>query len=174
MAHPYTPYCPTFSYVGKHRYFLTFVTYQRIEAFAAAVVVALVWEQILRAAREKHFEIIAYCFMPDHVHLVVEGVADDSDLKAFVKLAKQYAAYNYARPRRGAKLWQKGSNDHIIRDDVDLLERVRYVVNNPVAAKLVKRPEHYPFLGSQRIPREELIEWSKPGFPKRPEGGSPA
>jgi hypothetical protein len=90
---------------------------------------------------------------------VVEGRTNNSDLKAFAKLAKQYCGYYYARAHRGAGLWQKGMNDHIIRDDVDLLERVRYVVNNPVAAGLVARPEDYPFLGSQRWSIAELIEW---------------
>jgi REP-associated tyrosine transposase len=159
MAHPYTPYCDNFAYTGRYRYFLTFVAYERNDRFRSANVVALALEQVARAAGEKQFEIIVHCFMPDHLHLVVEGRTNNSDLKAFAKLAKQYCGYYYARAHRGARLWQKGMNDHIIRDDVDLLERVRYVVNNPVAAGLVARPEDYPFLGSQRWSIAELIEW---------------
>jgi putative transposase len=138
------------------------VTYDRIEAFTHAATVAMVWVQFLRAAREMAFDVIAYCFMPDHAHLVVEGLADDSDLKQFAKFAKQYSGYGYARAHGAARLWQKGNHDHIIRDDADLLDRVRYVVNNPVVAGLVTRPEDYPFLGSQRWSRKELIEWCGP------------
>jgi len=169
VAHPYTPYCPTFTYVGRHRYFLTFVAYQRLEKFTTSIVVTMVLEQIVRAAKEKEFEVIVYCFMPDHVHLVVEGLSNRADLKMFVKVGKQYSGFYYKRAQSGT-LWQHGQNDHIIRDDVDLLDRVRYVVNNPVAAGLVARPQDYPFLGSQRWSTPELIEWCQP----RGAHGSPA
>jgi REP element-mobilizing transposase RayT len=72
MPHPYTTYCPTFGYRGHYRYLLTFVTFDRTKAFVTAAV-TLVLEQFLRTAGEQHFEILVYCFMPDHVHLVVEG-----------------------------------------------------------------------------------------------------
>lgn len=125
MVHPYTPYCGTFSYVGKHRYLLTLVTFQRNTAFVERDIVCLAWEQMLRACAEKQFEVLAYCFMPDHAHLIAEGMSDQSDLKAFVKLAKQYSGYYYRRAHPKRTLWQHGGNDHIIRDDVDLLERLR-------------------------------------------------
>ncbi len=164
MAHPYTPYCPTFNYVGRHRYALTFVTFDRNKAFNEPARVNLVLAQILRAAADKQFEIVVYCAMPDHLHMVVEGLSETSDLKGFAKLAKQYSGFYYARAYARAKLWQHGANDHIVRDDVDLLDRVRYVVNNPVAAGLVARPEDYPFLGSQRWSMQELIAWCRPNI----------
>ena len=34
-------------------------------------------------------DIVAYCFMPGHVHLLVEGCTDDADALAFVHQAKQ-------------------------------------------------------------------------------------
>lgn len=45
--------------------------------------------QALNEASDKHaFGLHAYCFMPDHVHLLVSG-DDASDLAAFVGLFKQ-------------------------------------------------------------------------------------
>jgi putative transposase len=163
VAHPYTPYCPTFHYTGRYSYLLTFVTFERTQAFTDPIRVGIARPNILRAAIEQRFEIVVYCFMPDHAHLIVEGLADDSDLKKFVKLAKQYSGYYYARACGGRRLWQHGKNDRIIRDRVDLLDRLRYVVNNPVAAGLVARPEDYPFLGSQRWTVEEMISRLKAG-----------
>jgi REP element-mobilizing transposase RayT len=162
MAQSYPVHCPTFSYVGTHRYLLTFVTFDRNRIFSNAAAAALALSQIRRAASEKQFDIVVYCAMPDHLHLVVEGLHDTSDLKAFVKLAKQYSGFYYAKANRRAKLWQHGSHDHIVRDDVDFLDRVRYVVNNPVAAGLAARPEDYRLLGSDRWSIPELIEWCKP------------
>lgn len=97
MAHPYPPHWSAFNYVGRHRYALTFRTHARRAVFVRADVVDLVLTHILRAACEKHFVDIAHCFMPDHVHVVVQGEADDSDAKAFTKAAKQYSGYYYSQ-----------------------------------------------------------------------------
>jgi putative transposase len=162
MAHPYTPYCPCFDYIGRHSYLLTFVTFVRNVIFTDVAPVNLVWAPILRASAEKQFEVLVYMFMPDHAHLVVVGQADDSDLKAFAKLAKQYSGYYYVRAYPGRKLWQHGGNDHIVRNDVERLDKIRYVLNNPVAAGLVTKLEDYSFFGSQRWTREELIALLEP------------
>src|SRR5437667_11386430 len=65
-----------FSYVGMHRYFLTFYTRERGCCFADAASVGQTLSQIRRTATDESFEILAYCFMPDHVHLLVEAVND--------------------------------------------------------------------------------------------------
>ena len=59
-----------FSYVGLHRYSLTFCTDGRRRLFTDAAAVDLVVQQLLRAANEQKFAVIAYCFMPDHLHLL--------------------------------------------------------------------------------------------------------
>jgi putative transposase len=157
VAHPYTPYSRDFAYVGRYSYLLTCVTFARSTIFTSDATVDLVWSHIVRAARERQFEVIAYCFMPDHAHLIAEGCTAESNLKAFASAAKQYSGYYYKQSHPPQTLWQHGSNDHIIRDEVELLDKIRYVVNNPVAAGLVSRPEDYPYLGSQRWSRDELI-----------------
>jgi putative transposase len=68
-------------------------------------IVDLVLRQILRAGTEKRFVVLAYCFMPDHLHLIVGGAADDSDCKSYIKAAKQYSAYSYKKQRRHRLQW---------------------------------------------------------------------
>jgi len=89
----------TFDYVGLHRYSLTFCTKSRGPRFTNVDVVALVLEQILRAARENSLAVIAYCFMPDHLHLLVEGQTDTSDCLRFIARAKQYSDHRCTRSR---------------------------------------------------------------------------
>jgi REP-associated tyrosine transposase len=95
-----------FDYLGRYRYFLTFCADYRRLVFRNADVVRLVLLQISRGASEQSFAILAYCFMPDHVHLLVEGVDDVSDCRRFIKLAKQYSGYYFEREFR-QKLWQR-------------------------------------------------------------------
>lgn len=86
-----------FSHVGIQRYFLTFCTHNRARHFTDAEAVSLVVAHIRRAADEQQFAIPVYCFMPDHLHLLVEGLSESSDLRAFSKMAKQYGGYYYAQ-----------------------------------------------------------------------------
>jgi putative transposase len=165
MVHPYPAVCPTFDYKGRVSYSLTFKTSERRKLFESAAIVGLVLQQFSRAAVERQFEILVYCFMPDHVHMIVRGLDTSSDAKAFIKLAKQYSGFYYARRDAGTRLWQRYGHDRIIRDDVELLDRIRYVVNNPVAAGLVKTPEEYPYLGSECWTTAELIRICEGAIP---------
>lgn len=160
MAHPYPPRWTDFSYAGRYRYALTFAVDGRRRAFADAEAVGLVLAQILRAAVETRFVVTAYCFMPDHLHLIAEGQTDEADCRAFIKLSKQYSGYYY-KQASGERLWQRYLYDRVIREDRELALTVRYLLANPVRAGLVKHPSEYPFVGSQRYTVEELLAWSE-------------
>jgi putative transposase len=146
-----------FSYVGVHRYFLTFCTYDRQEIFRTLDIVIRALEQICRTARDSKFTVLAYCAMPDHVHLLVEGNDDGSDLRRFVRRAKQGTAQVHAA-RHGGRLWQEGYYERVLRPDDDSLTVARYIVGNPVRAGLVQSPADYPLLGSDVWSRDQLIE----------------
>jgi REP element-mobilizing transposase RayT len=148
-----------FSYVGPHRYFLTFCCDNRRLTFGNADVVDLVMSQFLRASSEELMSIIACCFMPDHVHAVVEGSREDSDLKKFVARSKQLAGYHYKRVHRRT-LWQRYSYERVLRAEESTRTVVAYVLENPVRAGLAKTVYEYPFLRSGVYSRDELIEYA--------------
>jgi len=147
----------SFVYAGLHRYFLTFCTDRRQKFFVDSAAVELVLSQILRAGAENRFAVLAYCFMPDHVHLLVEGEADSSDCLVFIKKAKQYSGFYFSKAR-GSKLWQRYGYERIVRDDEVTLHVARYMLNNPVRAGLVADPREYPFIGSERYSLAELLD----------------
>jgi putative transposase len=91
--------------------------------FTNAGTVATVLGAIEAAAQIEHFEVLAYCFMPDHVHLLTQGASDRSDLQRFVKRWKQRTAFNYRRAH-GHPLWQTGYFDHVLRRDEDTIRRI--------------------------------------------------
>ena len=153
MRTNYPRHLPAFSYVGPHRYFLTFCCDRRRAAFTDAAVVNLVTAQFLRAAEEENIAIIASCFMPDHVHLVVEGLRDDSDLKRFVSSAKQLSGYHYTREYRKV-LWQRYGHERVLREEQSTRRVVAYVLENPVRAGLVQTVRDYPHIRSSVYERE--------------------
>jgi putative transposase len=156
MSHPYPPHRPDLPYTGKHHHFLTFCTDQRKPVFVEEPDVTLVRTQILRAAGDERFEITAYCFMPDHAHVLAAGRDESSDARKFIKLAKQYSGY-YFKQRNGIQLWQRYGFERVIRDDAELALTLGYMVTNPVRAGLVDHPAKYPYIGSQRYTVAELL-----------------
>ena len=152
MAHPYPPRSAHLPYVGRQHYFLTFCTDQRQRAFLEESSVSLVRTQILRAAREKGFEISAYCFM----HLIASGYDESSEAKTFIKVSKQYSGYYFAK-ERGQRLWQRYGYERVIRDDAELALSVGYIVANPVRAGLVSHPAEYPDVGSEVYTLERAV-----------------
>jgi len=147
----------SFGYRGLHRYSLTFCTDFRRRVFTNALAVDLVYQQILRAGAQEHFAVIAYCFMPDHLHLLVEGLHDNSDCLRFIKLAKQYSGFYYSHAN-GQKLWQRYGFEHVLQDDELTLVVTRYILRNPVRAGLVDDPRKYPFVGSETHSMDYLLE----------------
>ena len=156
MPH-YPEHLRGFEYTGPNRYFLTFCTWQRTRHFTNADHVALVCEQFKRAAREQSFAVIAYCFMPDHVHLLADGDRADADLKRFIKFAKQYSGF-YFRRTTGLLLWQRYGFERVLRSEEATAAVARYTIANPVRAGLVQSPLDYPFWGSFVHTREALLE----------------
>jgi putative transposase len=113
--------------------------------------------QISRAAAENEFSIITYCFMPDHLHLLVEGQSDSSDGKHFVARAKQYTGY-YHKKEFNEVLWQRYGFEHVLRDDEITMVVARYILMNPVRAGLVQKPQDYRYSGSSVYTMEQLLE----------------
>lgn len=121
-----------------------------------ADVVFWVVDQFLQTAKRFDIEILAYCVIPDHIHLLVQGDREDADFKEFVRLAKLKTGYRFKREHR-ASLWQEGYYDRVLRDEETTESVVYYIVANPIRKGLVENKEDYPFWGSGRCTRQELL-----------------
>jgi REP element-mobilizing transposase RayT len=64
--------------------------------------------QMLRTCDTEGFDLLAYCFMPDHVHLVVEGTTPIADLRRLVCLMKQRSAYVFECNSRYGSCGRRG------------------------------------------------------------------
>lgn len=93
------------------------------------------------------FKVWAYCFMPDHLHLLIEGKDDDSDMKRFISTFKQFTGFSYKK-KTGLPLWQINFYEHVLRREEDTMNVARYIFNNPVRKELVEDFRKYKFLGS--------------------------
>lgn len=136
-----------FTYIGRSGYSLRFATLHRAHHFDKAALIAEALTQILRTCEQEKFALIAYCFMPDHVHLAIRGLAADSSLRRFVKIAKQRVAYAARTQFAIPSIWQDGYYERVVRSH-GMESLIRYILNNPVRAGLVEHGQQYPFSGS--------------------------
>lgn len=109
---------------------------------------------------KKEYDLLAYCIMPNHVHLVFTVRHDYiSSIRAKARATSTTARYRVtdilrlikgstAREankilHRTGTFWQHESYDHVVRDGKELERVVRYVINNPVKAGFVAKAEDW-------------------------------
>ena len=103
-----------FNYKGYYRYFVTICTYNKKSIFIERGLIESILKQ-LKAISDKHnFSIWAYCFMHDHLHLLVEGKNENSDFRKFISEFKQITGYSY-RKLFSESLWEINYYEHILR-----------------------------------------------------------
>ena len=112
--------------------------------------------QILQFFEPRQFAVIAFCVMPDHVHLLLEGLTDDADLRAVMHNWKLRTGFAWTQ-RAGERLWQQGFHDYVLRDDDSVPALVKYIINNPIRAGLTDDVTRYPYAGSSRYSPADLV-----------------
>jgi REP element-mobilizing transposase RayT len=106
---------------------------------------AEVVEQALFHGDGERYRLLAWCVMPNHVHVLIE-LHERQTLARIVNSWKSFSAkkINSILGRNGA-VWQRESSDRYIRDDAHLAAVIRYIEGNPVKAGLVASPEQWRF-----------------------------
>ncbi len=112
--------------------------------------VAAVVVEALHYRHGQVYDLLAFCVMPNHVHLVCTPLQDEDGkyhaLHRILQSLKRHTARqaNKILKRQGA-FWQAESYDHVVRDTDELARIVQYVINNPVKAGLAPDWEAWPW-----------------------------
>jgi putative transposase len=152
------------SYLGRHAYFLTLCAHERSKILANAVLVESVLPVLRTTCGSHSFNVNAYCFMPDHLHLVAIGESDTASLPRLMQAFKSLAARE-SRKLGIVNLWQKGFYDHVLRDGESIDAAAAYAFLNPVRAGLVWRAEEWPYSGSFMFAWPNVPVVSRPFVP---------
>jgi len=89
-----------------------------------------------------HVEILAWCLMSNHVHLIAVPETEVGLARAIGEAHRRYTRRINFREKWRGHLWQERFASFPM-DESYLLATARYIEMNPVAAKLVERPEDY-------------------------------
>jgi len=106
----------------------------------------------------------AYCLMGNHFHLLIETPQPNLS-RGMRQLNGVYTQSFNRRHRKVGHLFQGRFKAILVEKDSYLLELARYIVLNPVRAKMVKTPERYPWssyrpmLGLDPAPPALTADW---------------
>lgn len=145
---------PPSHYLGPQTYFVTIGCDHRMPLLRSPVFAQRVLDLLHVTASNYSFLLHAYCIMPDHIHLLAEGIHAQSNLLEFIRLFKQHTSFEFKKsfPTR---LWEKSFYDYVLRPSDPIQALACYIWWNPVRKHLCFRPQDYPLTGSQ------TIDWMK-------------
>lgn len=131
---------PHFQLSGGY-FFITFSCYKRQKLLPSQKDIVY---QAIHFLNSKRYELLAVVIMDDHVHMIIE-IKDT--LSKIMHSIKSYTAHqiNKAANKVG-RVWQDESFDHVIRNEGEFLQKLKYIANNPVKAELAERYENYKWL----------------------------
>lgn len=141
--------------------FLTFSCYQRRPLLDDPRTKPLLATSLTRACPKHNFELVAFVFMPEHVHLIVRPMSVSASVSALLSGVKRPMSVRYkgilenersplldsltVRERPGRfvfRFWQEGSgHDRTLTDTAAIVAALKYVHRNPVTRMLCRCPE---------------------------------
>src|SRR3954464_6017428 len=127
---------PREAYQGQVDVAVTACVQDRQEVFRDAAVVRHFTDLLETAAAVGGCRVPIYCFMPDHLHLILHGDSPAADAWRVMTLFKQRSGFWFGRHRPTVR-WQKDFFDHVIRTPDELTRQAQYIADNPVRKGLV-------------------------------------
>jgi len=94
-------------------------------------------------------DIIAYCLMPNHFHLLLLVQKEEKIVTALKNFFLSYSKSLNKEMGRSGPLFEGRFRSKLVPDDDYLLHLTRYIHLNPVRANLVNKPEEWKFSSYQ-------------------------
>lgn len=113
-------------------------------------------ERLNEYKEELKCELIAYCLLDNHAHLLIrtDSLSDVSGM--MLRLGTSYANYYNKKYERSGHVFQGRYLSEPINDERYLLSCVRYIHNNPVKAGITTR-ERYPWSSYREYTGESIL-----------------
>lgn len=99
----------------------------------------------LKVENDLLIEVVAYCLMPTHVHLILRQISDDGISKYMGRVLNGYSRYFNTKHGRIGPLWSGRFKNVLVLKDEQLVHLTRYVHLNPTSAGLIKNPDDWNY-----------------------------
>ncbi len=155
---------PLDRYVGTAWFFVTFCTERRKQIFLDPTRAQWFVDNLRCEALTHTVALHAYCVMPDHVHLLTQGLTPTTNLLRFLKSLKRKTGFAY-KQQTNQQLWQKKSYDHAVRSTDPPDQVAWYIWLNPIRANLCATATDYPWSGSLTAAQPNSTPPNEPWIP---------
>jgi REP element-mobilizing transposase RayT len=147
-------------------YYLTLQVVDWVDIFTRPVYRDIVIDSLQHCIKQKGLQVFAYVIMSNHVHLIVQSSI--GDLSGTIRDFKKYTAkriietaevtpesrrewmlnqfrYNASKHQRNSRyqVWTHENHAIWLYSNNFIAEKIEYIHNNPVRAKIVQHPEDY-------------------------------
>lgn len=102
-------------------------------------------ELMHRNIEQNNIEIIAYCIMDNHTHMLLKVNSLDSLIKYMHRLNTQYGRYYNKKYNRVGYVFRDRYKTEGIYSEKQLSACIKYIYNNPVKAKICNSPAEYKY-----------------------------
>lgn len=100
-------------------------------------------------------EIIFYCLMPNHFHLITRQNKEKGMLEFISRIQLVYSKHFNWKYNRKGPVFEGRYIPKFIDSQEYLIELIKYLANNPVKAGLVKRPEDWKWMSLNSLPQTD-------------------
>jgi len=100
---------------------------------------------LVKQDKDKLVQIIAYCLMPTHIHLVLKQLTQNGISRYMKDILNSYTRYFNTQHKRKGPLWESRFKSVLVENDEQLQHLIRYLHLNPATARLVNHPEDWKF-----------------------------
>ena len=149
--------------IPGHAHELTFSCFKRVPLLRSRYANELLADAVNTAQTTYNFEVWAYVFMPEHVHIIIYPINEIYSISDILKSIKQSVSrkfINYCRWNKSRLLshletglkspryrfWQDGTGyDRNYCNQEELLKEIDYIHNNPVKRGLTDDPTKWKY-----------------------------
>jgi putative transposase len=129
-------------------------------------------ERLVYYCRLKEVDLLCYCLQSNHIHLLL-GTPKGNLSKFMQPFQTSYTVYFNRRHGRTGHVFEQRYKALVVDKDNYLLQVSRYIHLNPVEARVVQRPQDYPWSSYRGHLGEKCIDGLMTSTVLEQMGGSP-
>ncbi|HEU4393982.1 MAG TPA: transposase [Planctomycetota bacterium] len=114
--------------------------------------------RLAREVRRGDLEVLVYCVLTTHFHLLVRSPRGRLSA-SMQRVLDAYSRWFNRSRRRDGPLFASRFVNRLVESDAYAATVVRYIDDNPVAARLVERPADYPHGSARHYARQRGPRW---------------
>lgn len=122
------------NYVDGGTYFFTLVTSRRTRFFEDQRCIEAFFSSLYTIQSYYHFDLVAYCILPDHIHLLITLAQTDHKFSSRIKEIKKKTTISIRTimEKPNIEVWQGRFWEHTVIDQDDLQHCFDYIHYNPI------------------------------------------